>query len=318
MPVPPPYLQCPRAASLDQTILQCLVRPLDAPLGLWRPGADLLDAEPLGDAVELGPSVAALGLLGIDAEDAVPVRVERQRQAVRRDVVAQGKAIGRSRLGRCKAARREPPRRVIDEEHQGELGAPILEPGVLAAVDLDQLAEARAPFAQLENALLPARARPPEPEPHLDLAHRLCRDLDPLALPELLGRKRRPEVRVALAQGRLDACNHRLIEAVVRSLAAPARDEPAIAARPPRRHQVLHLTHLQIEQLRRPPLPDLARCQPPHHGRPLALLRAHPDDVPVHVPPLESQPEQGQSQLCRKGQSELGAYMPGSRAVAPK
>ena len=47
---------------------------------------DEFDAQPLDDAAELGEAVAALGLLGVDAENAVPIGIEGQRHAVREHV----------------------------------------------------------------------------------------------------------------------------------------------------------------------------------------------------------------------------------------
>jgi len=71
-----------QAHLLDQPILQGLVGALHPTLGLRGCGVNELDAQPLGDAAELGQAVAALRLFGVDAENAVPIRIEGQRQAV--------------------------------------------------------------------------------------------------------------------------------------------------------------------------------------------------------------------------------------------
>ena len=52
----------------------------DPTLGLRGRGVNELDAQPLGDAAELGQAVAALRLFGVEAENAVPIRIDGQRQ----------------------------------------------------------------------------------------------------------------------------------------------------------------------------------------------------------------------------------------------
>jgi hypothetical protein len=88
------------AHLLDQPILQGLVGALHSALGLRSRGVDEFDAQPLDDAAELGEAVAALRLLGVDAENPVPIRVEGQRPAVREHVRLQRLQIGLGRLGR--------------------------------------------------------------------------------------------------------------------------------------------------------------------------------------------------------------------------
>ncbi|MBV8103092.1 MAG: hypothetical protein JO223_00400 [Hyphomicrobiales bacterium] len=65
-----------QAHLLDQPILQGLVGALHPALGLRGRGVDEFDAQPLDDAAELGEAVAALRLLGVDAENPVPIRVK--------------------------------------------------------------------------------------------------------------------------------------------------------------------------------------------------------------------------------------------------
>ena len=81
-----------QAHLLDQPILQGLVGALHPALGLRGRGVNEFDAQPLDDAAELGEAVAALRLLGVDAENPVPIRVEGQRQAVREHVRLQALA----------------------------------------------------------------------------------------------------------------------------------------------------------------------------------------------------------------------------------
>src|SRR5271166_3623592 len=108
----------PQAHLPHQPVLQGLVGPLDAALGLRGERGDQLDAQSLGDAAEFGLAVAADRVLGVDAEDAVPIRIERQRTAVRHDMAPERPEIGARRLARRELQRRQPPRRVVDEHDQ--------------------------------------------------------------------------------------------------------------------------------------------------------------------------------------------------------
>ncbi len=84
----------PQPHLSDQPILQGLVGALHPALGLRRQGVDQIDAQTLGDAAELGLAVAAGRLLGVDPEDAMPVRVERQRTAEGQDMAPERLEIG--------------------------------------------------------------------------------------------------------------------------------------------------------------------------------------------------------------------------------
>ena len=71
---------------LHEPVLQGLVRPLDPALRLRAVGADDGDGQLVQRPPELGHAVAAGRVRVVDAEDAVPVRVEGDRLAVRLDV----------------------------------------------------------------------------------------------------------------------------------------------------------------------------------------------------------------------------------------
>ena len=162
-----------QAHLLDQPILQGPVGALHPTLGLRGRGVNELDAQPLGDAAELGQAVAALRLFGVDAENAVPIRIEGQRQAVRQHVRLQRLQIGLGGLRRGKLQTRQPPGGVVDEHDQRAARPPALEPIVRAPVDLDEFAKARPAFANLEDLLGAPPPGPPEPQPDLDLPDRL-------------------------------------------------------------------------------------------------------------------------------------------------
>ena len=73
-------------------------------------------------------------------EDAVAIAVQRQRHTVLRDVAAQHAQIALGGLGGVKPRGQHAPRSVVDEGRQAALGRARLEPVVVAAVDLRQLA----------------------------------------------------------------------------------------------------------------------------------------------------------------------------------
>src|SRR5271166_4173272 len=127
-----------------------------------------------------------LRLLGVDAENPVPIRIEGQRQAVREHVRLQRLQIGLCRLRRRELQTRQPPGGVVDEHDGRAARSPALQPIVRAPVDLNELAEARPAFANLENLLDASSLGPPEPQP--DLADRLSRHRDALDLAKLLAR----------------------------------------------------------------------------------------------------------------------------------
>src|SRR5208282_3939266 len=106
------------------------------------------------------------------------------------------------RLRRREAQRRQPTRRVVNEHDQSASWATVVQPCVRTAVDLDQLAEPRAPRAQRMHALRAPLLRTPQKMGDLDLTDGLLGNPNPLVLRQLLGRKRRAEPGVFAAEQR--------------------------------------------------------------------------------------------------------------------
>ncbi len=140
------------------------------------------DAQPFDDAAELGEAIAALRLLGVDAENPVPIRIERQRQAVREHVRLQRLKIGLGGLRRGESQMGQPPGRIVDEHDERAARSPALEPVVRAPVDLNEFAKAGSALANLENLLDASSPGSPQPQPDLDLTDRLFRHRDALDL----------------------------------------------------------------------------------------------------------------------------------------
>src|SRR5271166_3221235 len=92
----------------------------------------------------------------------------------------------------------QPAGGVVDKHQQGALRPAVLEPPMLAAVDLDQFANALAPRPRLVN-LLTLLAIAPQPGFDHPLAQRFTANRDPMILAQLLGRQRRAKIPVPLA-----------------------------------------------------------------------------------------------------------------------
>ena len=151
----------PEPHLAHQPILQSLVGPFDAALGLRGERVDEFDAQALADPAELGLAVAAGGVLGVDPENAVPIRIESRRTAMRENMVPERAKIGARRLRGGKAQRRQTPRRIVNEHDQRAARAAPFKPVMRAAVDLDQFAKSRPPLAQLKHPLVTPPLRLP-------------------------------------------------------------------------------------------------------------------------------------------------------------
>src|SRR5258707_8969281 len=120
---------------------------------------------------KLGHAVTAQRAGLVDAEDAVLVTVERHRFAPGLQIGAGGMEIckepapglNRGRLAFDKLEMHQPARRIVDKHQQRALWAAVLEPPVLAPVDLHQFADALAPVAWLVDTLAPLLAVGPNP-----------------------------------------------------------------------------------------------------------------------------------------------------------
>jgi hypothetical protein len=135
-----------------QAVLQRLVRPLDPALRLARIGADNLDVERVERTPELGHAVAADGPLVIDAKNAVLVAVEGNRFAPGLQVGPGRMEIRERRLALDELQMHQPAGCIVDKHQQGALRPAILKPPMLAAIDLNQLADALAPGTGLVNS----------------------------------------------------------------------------------------------------------------------------------------------------------------------
>jgi hypothetical protein len=157
-----------------------------------------VDVELVQSAAELGH--AAFGLLGlVGAENGVLVAVENDGLPVIFQIGPRGLEVGEGALAGDEAQVHQAAGGVVDDHQQGALRSAILEPPVLTAIDLDQLAEAIAPMTGLMDALDPVTSADPDAVVDRPLAQRLDADRQAVDLGQLLGRQRRPEILLAFA-----------------------------------------------------------------------------------------------------------------------
>jgi|SRR5713226_2805250 len=129
----------------DETILQSAEEALDAPLGLGAGGGDPGDAEFVQHAADLGGGALALQLLGerpagvsCAFEDAVPIGVDGEREAGAAGELAKDLDVAVSGFLRVEPPGEHMAGRIIDESVQNERGAALLQPGMVAAIALDE------------------------------------------------------------------------------------------------------------------------------------------------------------------------------------
>ncbi|CAE6869360.1 hypothetical protein R75461_08486 [Paraburkholderia nemoris] len=98
--------------------------------------------------------------------------------------------------------RHQPAGRIVDIHQQRALRRPFLEPRMLAAVDLHQLAQTRAPGPRLVDLRRALPAWYPQTGIRHQMPHGFLRQCDPVAFVQLLAGERRSEIGVALADQR--------------------------------------------------------------------------------------------------------------------
>src|SRR5271157_5784727 len=283
---------------LDQAILQGLIGALDTPLGLRRQRANLLDAQALGHAVELGLAVAAQSFFGVDAKDAMTIRVERQRRPIRQEMAAQRDEIGLRRLRRRHVQRGQTPRRVVDEHDQGAARRPALEPVVLAAVDLNELAEPWPPPRL-------ARLRLPKAKSDLKPPYALTRDRDPLDLGELFGGQGRAKAGVLAAQKPFDPFTDARPEPPQRNPPTLLGDKPGVALPPIGANQPFHLPNANPQPLARRALAESLCNHKSNNMRALTFSATHPQNLVPQTSPLPESAEKGHSHVAQRGHSHV-------------
>jgi hypothetical protein len=211
-------------------------------------GADDVDVERVECAAELGHAVAADGALMVDAENAVLVAVESDRLAPSLQIGPGRVKIGKGRLALDELKVHQPAGRIVDEDQQRALRPAILEPPMLAAVDLYQLADAFAPIAGLVNALQALFAIEPQPVRDHPLAHRLAAENCLVQFAQLLRRQGRAKIPIALANDRQRLGPQLLWLAPIAGTTASLRDQACRTLGPVSLQKPKYLTPLKPQQ----------------------------------------------------------------------
>src|SRR5215475_4669290 len=181
-------------------------------------------------APKLRHSIAARRIFLVDPKHSMLVGVERYRLAVPLQIGARRLEIIERRLRLHELQMHQPARRIVDVNEQRTLRPARLKPPMPRAVDLDQLPNAISTMPRLMHSRHPLPPILPQPGRYHPLPDRLTGKINAVQLRELLTRKRRPEVRIPIA----DDANHfrsqscRVIP--VAWLAASARHQSSSAA----------------------------------------------------------------------------------------
>src|SRR4051812_21339373 len=232
---------------------------------------------------ELGHSIAARRIFLVDPEHSMLVGVKRDRLAITIQIGPRRLEIIKRRLRLHKLQMHQPARRVVDIDQQRALRAARLEPPMLRSVDLDQLANAIPTMPRLMHRPHPLPTILPQPGHHHPLPDRLTRKSNAVQFRELLASKRRPEVRIALADdpGHFSPQNPRI--ATVAWLPASARRQSSRAALPKCLRQPQHLATAKPNQCYCLRNPDPLLSQIAQYIHPIDLRTAHQNHR--HRPP---------------------------------
>jgi len=284
-------------ASLGQAqfhhepILEGAKEAFDPALGLGRPGADPADAQFLQGAPHLRrcePTGELLGKrrrrAGIAMKDAMAIGVDRRRKAVAPDELAQEQEVAVRIFLKPKHGGEHPTRRIVDggEEHQA--GPPVLEPGVVAAVHLDEEAGLRHALAPAAMARRPAAPWAGKARAAQEPLHRRAGEADPVMQSEQLGE-------MVVVHARVRRSGER------ENLGANSGGEPAVGgpATVPMGHgggavtteagqEAAEMPHGQAQERGRFSGPEDPTLEPGENVHAVLLLLVQGDRLPDHSP----------------------------------
>src|SRR5215467_15080753 len=211
------------------------------------------------------------------------VGVERYRLAVSLQIGARRLEIIERRLRLHELQMHQLARRIVDVNEQRALRPARLKPPMPRAVDLDQLPNAIPTMPRLMHRRHPLPPILPQPSRHHPLPDRLTGKVNAVQLRELLSRKRRAEVRIALADdpNNLHPQGHRI--GPVARLPTAARHQCSSTALTKYLGQPKHLATTKPQQACRLRNPDPLLRQIPQNVHPIDLRTAHQNHR--HRPP---------------------------------
>ena len=171
----------------DQPVLEGRCHPLYPAFCLWRQGEDLLDAQLPHHPSKLGGLVEHRPLTCVVLEGGVPVAIEGQGNSPLADQSLQQRQVAPGVLAGVKDGLSHHSGGVVHGQQQHELVCPVLQPGMVAAVHLNEhprLGHALTPEPVLLGA---AASRAADASLDQDPAHRGTAQVDPLPLLQQLG-----------------------------------------------------------------------------------------------------------------------------------
>ena len=170
--------------------------------------------------------------------------------------------VAERRLRLAHAKRHQLAGRVVDVDQEHTTGSAVLEPVVVAAIDLHELAVAIPAVTRLLDAFATLRTGLPNAVRNHPFAKRLGRDSNVVVLQKLLRSERRPEVRVALAHQTEDVLLVRLRNPIGCRSAAALVSQACRSVSFKRSQQPPNLTLASVETTRRLGLRHASLCEP--------------------------------------------------------
>jgi hypothetical protein len=177
----------------DQSILQRLPEALDAPLGLRAEGGNVVDAELLEGAAQVGGFLASLELffdgpvLVVSFEDARAVPVDPLRQSVRRECVTQDEPVAMEILMRAEDEAKDRSGGIVEGSYQIDSVSIVLKPREGGAIDQDHGSETRLSFPSAAVLPWPAAAFGSYTEGTPHATHGFPAHAQPFEFTQLLG-----------------------------------------------------------------------------------------------------------------------------------
>jgi len=134
----------------DEAILEGAEEALNPTFRLWGVSSDPLNAEFLKRASDLGLPRGAAELVvererrvRIRAKDPMAIGVDRGREAIAADELTEEEEVAVGVLLRAKHGAQDTTGGIVDGGEEDETGATVLEPGMVAAIELDEEARLR-------------------------------------------------------------------------------------------------------------------------------------------------------------------------------
>jgi hypothetical protein len=157
--------------------------------------------------------------------------------------------VREGRLGLHEAKLHDAAGGVVNEDQEGASRAAAFEPVVVAAVDLNELAHAFPPMPWLVRSGDSLVARQPNASLAQNLANRLLRQLDAVALEQLLPDQGRAEVFIGGSDQVHDASLQGVVEPTVAHASALARNQPLGTVLLVRNAKPRHLAYAKAQDL---------------------------------------------------------------------